>query len=450
MAVPAGRALGDSLWPDVAHFAPKELLAALEQAAAGADAAARVGEGSLAALREAGYPGLPVPAQFCGAGGSLAECCAVQRLIAMADPGLAVAVNMHLFSVGLMVEHWRRRTDVSWLLLEAIARQNRLLASAFAEPNLAGSVVRSTLRAVPVDGGWRVSGVKSPCSLAAEADLVCLQLQTDPAYGPEELLVALLPTNAPGLSVERTWDTLGMRGSASDTLRLTDCVIPDELVFYRSPVGGDNDDVVAAGIIWFCLTTTASYLGVAQSVLDEARELMGRVRVAHLDASRAESPSFQGVVGDQVGALLTLGAAVVGLAGAMDAGADPERLLPAAIAVKQHSVAMVPAAVAAVAESCGGVAYSRASRLTRLWRDAQAIHFHPPTRFASRQYLGRLSLGVPAFLDLDEAAPALRASRGGGARPDDRSRVAPAVTLDAVPSRSGGLPDEDRNEEGFR
>jgi len=414
MAVPSGRATGDALWPDVSRFISADLLAVLAKAAPGADEAAAASDASLAALREAGFPGLPVPAQFGGGAATLLEACAVQRLLATADPGLAIAVNMHIFSVGLMVEHWRRRTDVSWLLLEAIATQNRLLASAFAEPNLAGSVVRSTLRATAVTGGWQVTGMKTPCSLAAEADLVCLQLQSDPADGPEELLVALLPTNAPGLSVQRTWDTLGMRGSASNTLRLTDCFVPEELVFYRGPVGGEGDDVVAAGIVWFCLTATAVYLGIGQAAVEVAGELMGRMRLAHLDASRAELPSYQGVVGDQVGRLLTLAAATVAVAGAMDAGVAPESLLPTALALKQHSIGVVPAAVAALAEGSGGLAYARSQRLERLWRDAQAIHFHPPTRFASRQYLGRLGLGLPATLDLDESAPKLRARRADG------------------------------------
>lgn len=404
MAVPAGRAVGETLWPDVTRFITADLLAVLAKAAPAADESGEVSAEGLTALRDAGYPGLPVPEQFGGAGASLRDCCAVQRLIATADPGLAVGLNMHLFSVGLMVEHWRRRTDVSWLLLEAIATQNRLLASAFAEPNLAGSVVRSTLRASQAPGGWRVSGVKSPCSLVAQADLVCLQVQTEPAAGPEELLVALLPTTAPGMSVQRTWNTLGMRGSASHTLRLTDCFIPEKLVFYRSPVGGEDDDVVAAGLVWFCLTATSVYLGVAQAAIDDAREAMRHTRVAHLDTVRAELPSYQGEVGDQVGPLLTLAAAVQAIAAAMDSGDAPERLLPMALAAKQHSIAVVPMALAALNESCGGQAYARSKRLERLWRDAQAIHFHPPTRFASRQYLGKLALGLPAQLDLDESA----------------------------------------------
>jgi alkylation response protein AidB-like acyl-CoA dehydrogenase len=399
-----------ALWPDVSEFLPDDTIATVAAAAAAADRAGRPDDAVLAALRAVHWPGLPVPPQFGGSGAGLQQCCAAQRRLAAADPALAIAVNMHLFSVGLMVEHWRRREDVSWMLLEAIATQDRLVASAFAEPGLGGSVVRSTLRARREPKGWRLSGRKAPCSLAGEADLICLQAQSDPADGPEELLVILLPRIAEGLGVERTWDTLGMRGSASDTLVLDSCQIPDDLVFYTGPVGAD-DDVVAAGVIWFALTSVAAYLGLARAAVELAATIMGRSQISHLQASRAELPSFQAVIGDQLARLLTVEAACSGLAAQMDAGADPEELLAPALALKHHAAEVIPVVVGALAEACGGIAFSRRVALERLWRDAQAIRFHPPTSMATRQYLGRKGLGVPAFLDLDETAPRLSATR---------------------------------------
>jgi alkylation response protein AidB-like acyl-CoA dehydrogenase len=409
----------DVLWPDTAELLPAGALADIAAAAQESDRTGRPSMAGIAALRAANWPGLAVPKEFSGMGAGLLECCAAQRELAAADPGLAIAANMHLFSVGLMVEHWRRRADTAWLLMEAIATQNRLLASAFAEPQLGGSVVRSTLRARRDGKGWRVSGTKAPCSLAAEADLVCLQLQSEPSVdAPDELLVAMLPTTAPGLLVRETWDAMGMRGSASNTIVLQDCFIPDDLVFYRAPVETDLDDVVAAGVVWFCLTSTAVYAGLAESALAIGRSLQHRLRIRHLDAVRAELPSYQAVVGDAVSDLLTIEAACAGLAARMDAGADPRDLLPAALAVKQRSVDAIPAVVDRVAEACGGVAYARSAGLERLWRDCQAIRFHPPTRPAARQFLGRTALGLTADLDLDESSPALRKSGTGNRRSD--------------------------------
>lgn len=399
--------LFDPLWPSVAGALPPDLLAAIAAAAPEADSTGRLAEGSLELLRDSHWPGLAVPEQFGGRGAGLVECCAVQRALAAADAGLAVAVNMHLFSIGLMVEHWRRRTDVSWLLMEAIATQDRFLASAFAEPNLGGSVTRSIMRATKKPKSWVVSGRKTPCSLAGYADLVCLQVQTEQsANEPAEVLVALLPMTAPGLSVERTWDTLGMRGSASDTILLDDCEIPEELVFYRAPAGQEDDDIVAAGLVWFVLTATATYLGVAEAALAAAVPMLHKSKISHLGSSRAGLPSYQALVGQQVASLLALEAACSGLAAQMDAGADPNDVLPATLAVKQQSIDVIPAVVADIAETCGGLAYSQRSSLSRHWRDVQGVRFHPPVPPAARQFLGRRALGLRASLDLDESAAA--------------------------------------------
>jgi alkylation response protein AidB-like acyl-CoA dehydrogenase len=396
------------LWPDVSAHLPAELLAEVESAAAQADLAGELAKDSLERLRAKGWTGLPVPVEFGGAGIGVLESCAVQRALGAADPGLAIALTMHISSVGLMAEHWRRNKDAAWLLMEAIATQNRVLASAFAEPNLGGSVSRSTLRARRVAGGWTVSGRKTPCSLSGLADLVLLHMQT--ADEPAEILDAVLPTSTRGISVQHTWNTLGMRASASNTFVFDEVFVPDLLMFHRAPVGDEDDDLVAAGVIWFCLTSTAVYLGLAEAALAEAAALLGTLRIAHLGSSRAELPSYQGSVGEQVAALANLEAACSGLARQLDDGHDPKALLAPALAVKQQTIRVVPAAVATLMETCGGRAYGRDTKLERLWRDAQAVRFHPPSSFATNQYLGRRSLGLPAGLDLDEAAPGLRAT----------------------------------------
>jgi alkylation response protein AidB-like acyl-CoA dehydrogenase len=403
------RATLAAIWPDVTHLVPPELLADIASGAAEADAQGRPNGEGLDRLKAIGWPGMPVPEKLQGSGASLAQCCALQRALGGADPALAIALNMHLFSVGLMVEHWRRRADVSWLLLEAIASQGRVVASAFAEPHLGGSVSRSTLRARRSPGGYTVSGLKRPCSLAAEADLVCFQMQVE---GDDDVLVALLPTNAPGLSVEPSWDAMGMRGSGSDTIRFDDCLVPDELIYYRAPAGHDDDEILAAGVVWFSLTSTACYLGLAEAALEVSRSALSRSRVSHLGTSRDRLPSYQGAIGDQIASLLTLEAACASLAALMGQGGSPQALLPMCLSVKQRAMDVVPETVAAAIESCGGMAYSRSLPMERLWRDAQAIRFHPPTRASTRQYLGRVALGLQANLDLDEAAPRLESASG--------------------------------------
>ncbi|MFE8945380.1 acyl-CoA dehydrogenase family protein [Streptomyces sp. NPDC007856] len=392
----------DAPWPDTEHLLPERVTAQLAALAEENDASGRLADRSIELLRENGYFGAPVPKDFEGGGASVTECCALQRRIGAADPALAIAVNMHLFSVGVVVEHWRRERDESWLLLEAIASQNRIVASAFAEPGLNGSLTRSNTTARRVGDNWITNGVKVPCSLAERSDLLCLQM-VDEAGGPESLLVALVVNGSPGVDVERTWNTLGMRASESDTVRFTDCEIPDDMVFHRSEPGSLGDEVFAAGLGWFCATATACYLGVVAGAVDQARTALARSRISHLDAARAELPSFQSALGDIVSSVLPLEAATAGLARQLDEHrTDPRSLVPAMLALKDQAAQTAVRAVEQAAELVGVASYSATGPASRLVRDVQAARFHPPTRFATRQLLGRWALGLPWSFELAE------------------------------------------------
>lgn len=411
--------LVDGIWPNVEQLFPSSAADEIADHAVAADRAGQMSDRGLEVLRRIGWLGLAVPKRFGGLGAGWRECLAVQRRLGAADPGLAIACAMHLGSVGVWAEHYARHEDMTWTLMKAVATQGLIVASAMAEPNLGGSFNRSTLRAKRVSEGWDVSGRKSPLSFASRADLIALQFQTEPtAEEPSKLLAALVPRKLPGISVESTWDAMGMRGAGADTLVLDRCVIPHGHVMYQGLPGGESQlpgesryDDVAPGIIWFSLVLTASYLGVVEAALDTTRGLLARVRIDHLDASRSELPSFQSAVGRQIGALLTLELACSALARSMERKESPQLLLAPALAVKQHAVEVVPEVLGAFIECCGGVAYTRLSPLERFWRDAQAIRFHPPTPGPVAQFLGRRALGVPATLDLDEAWLSLRSKR---------------------------------------
>src|SRR3982074_3930588 len=55
-------------------------------------------------LRKAKYLLLPLPAEFGGAGMTLAEVCREQRRLAYYAPATALAVNMHLYWVGIAAD----------------------------------------------------------------------------------------------------------------------------------------------------------------------------------------------------------------------------------------------------------------------------------------------------------------------------------------------------------
>lgn len=223
------------------------------------------------------------------------------------------------------------------------------------------------------------------------------------------LLLALVPTAADGVSVKRTAGLLGMRASESDTLIVEGCVIPDDLVFHRCAPGFDPDDVFSMGLVWFCVTTVATYLGALSSAVNLAAEQMRNSSVSHLGVPRSHLPSYQALLGDAATTLLTLELACSGIAALADAReVDPKVLLDSAMALKSHAARAIPAAMECLIDASGVAGYRQDHPLSRMWRDIQAIRHHPPTPVATRQMLGRAAAGMPYTFELAERAVDLR------------------------------------------
>jgi len=101
------------------HVLTEEHLARFAYRAAAYDRENRFFEEDFEELRTAKYLLLPVPPEFGGAGMTLAEVCREQRRLAYYAPATALAVNMHLFWVGVAADLWRRGDlSLEWILRE--------------------------------------------------------------------------------------------------------------------------------------------------------------------------------------------------------------------------------------------------------------------------------------------------------------------------------------------
>lgn len=394
----------DTIWEDISCFIPSQTLELIGAAASIADIEGKIHQTSIDSLKACGYLKLAIPTQFEGLGANILQCCSVQRRIAEMDPALAIALNMHLFSVGVLYEHWKVHRDRSWVLLEAIATQNRIVASAFAEPGLNGSLLRSNCKGIKIKGGYVVTGMKSPCSLLRRSDLICMQFESD-QEDIKLLHIALIPTSANGVRIETTWDSLGMRSSESDTLFLDECFIPDDLIFHNCTPGYDEDPVFIAGLSWFSLTATAVYLGVSKRAISTAKLVLHKSKITYLCQSRSSLSLYQSTFGELVIAFLNLESSCVNVARMFNEDSRNRMdLLPFALSVKDTAIEVCTKIVAESMELCGGGAYRTKDILSRLLRDVQAIRFHPPTRLASRQIIGKWALGFQFSYELYDSS----------------------------------------------
>ncbi|HWG85912.1 MAG TPA: acyl-CoA dehydrogenase family protein, partial [Deinococcales bacterium] len=182
-----------------------------------ADAARHDAENSFVAenypvLRESGLLSALVPEELGGGGATHAEVASVIRELAQHCPATALALSMHQHLLAAAV--WRyRRGQPGEALLRRVAAENLVLVSTGA-----GDWLSSSGQAERVEGGFRVTARKGFASGCEAGDLLLTSAPyLDPSDGPTVLHFAV-PLSAPGVSIERDWMTLGMRGTGSHTV----------------------------------------------------------------------------------------------------------------------------------------------------------------------------------------------------------------------------------------
>lgn len=318
-------------------------------------------------FRESGGPGLLAPTAFQGRGATALETLRVQRALGSRSPSLAVATTMHHFSMATLVGLSDSGEGLEWMLVQGVASENRLMASGFAEGRSGTGILSPSMSATVTPEGVRITGVKRPCSLARSMDLLTASVMVPCEEGEgEELAVALVPAESEGLSVSGFWSSTFLAGAESDQVTLDNVLVPKELlVRTASPAGARLDEVQTAGLVWFELLMTGSYLGAASALVERVL-LNDRVP----DAERVR------LLVEIEGAT----AAVEGLARRVDEGAPDESALAdslyARYTVQDALARIVPRSV----ELLGGLNFMTSDEVGYLAACANGLALHPPSR----------------------------------------------------------------------
>lgn len=334
-----------------------------------------------ARMKETGYLSAPVPAELGGLGAGLADMARAQQALARGCGSTALAVNMHLFQVGTTADAWRNKMPVE-ALLKRIVDEGIVISSNGAESIVAGDWTTPTT-AERRDGEYVVNGRKFFCSQAPGMDILRF-IARDTETG--ELLIIGASAKAAGLKVVETWDTTGMRATASHDIVIEDLHVPETAVGARLPVGAPSRTPAIANVgRWFLILASSVYLGIAEEARAEAyKAIGGGINSAHRDDVLTNM-----LIGQMEAEFLTARSIRDQAALELDSPpSDPQAGLALAILCKEtvtsHAIATVEKAV----EIAGGRAYFRKSPLERLARDVRAARFHPPASPVSFQMAG--------------------------------------------------------------
>jgi alkylation response protein AidB-like acyl-CoA dehydrogenase len=334
-----------------------------------------------ARMRETGYLRAPVPVELGGLGAGLADMARAQQALARGCGSTALAVNMHLFQVGTTVDAWRNKMPVE-PLLKRIVDEGVVIASNGAEAIVAGEWTTATT-AEKRDGEYIVNGRKFFCSQAPGMDIIrffARDTETD------ELLIIGASAKATGVKVVETWDTTGMRATASHDILIDDLHVPETAVGARLPAGMPARTPALANVgRWFLILASSVYLGIAEEARAEAYKAIG----GGINSANRDDVLTNVLIGQMEAEFLTARSIRDQAAMELDSPpSDPQAGLALAILCKEtvtsHAIATVEKAV----EIAGGRAYFRKSPLERLARDVRAAKFHPPASPVSFQMAG--------------------------------------------------------------
>jgi len=335
-------------------------------------------------LGEMGLMGIIIPAEFGGAGMSYRHYVAILEELGAVEGGLALTVAAHN---SLCTNHIYMfgSEDVRRAWVPRLASGKIIGAWGLTEPE-AGSDAGATKTTAARDGkGWVLNGTKNFITHAGVGGVAVIIARTRPGTDPRGISAFLVPLDAPGVTVGKHEDKVGMRISDTASLVFEDCRVGEDALLGREGDGFIQAmEILEGGRI----SIAALSVGIARGALDAAvayakqRRQFGRV-IAAFQAIRFKLADMATQV--QAARLLTEHAA-----DEKDAGrkttliSSQAKLYAAEVAVKVAEEAI---------QIHGGYGYCKDYPVEKFWRDAKLCTIGEGTSEIQRLVIARELIG---------------------------------------------------------
>ncbi len=229
------------------------------------DEAAKLDPALLPRLFDIGVMGIEVPERFGGGGGTFFHSVLVVEELSRVDPAVGVLVDVQNTLVINALLRWandeQQRTWLPRLASDTIG------AYALSEAASGSDAFALTTRATRDGDGYRLDGRKLWITNGAEAALFIVFATVDPSAGYRGITAFLVPRDAPGFTIGKKEDKLGIRASSTCELVFESCHVPAAHVLgevgkgYKVAIETLNEGRIGIG---------AQMLGLAEGALDHA------------------------------------------------------------------------------------------------------------------------------------------------------------------------------------
>ena len=345
--------------------------------------------GEKALLRDHGLLVLSVPQELGGTGADWPDILATVRRIATVDSSLAHLLAFQHLQLSGVLAYGSAEQQARWL---GDTVRDHLWWGNTANP------ADPRLRATESNGGLLLNGIKGFCSGTRGSQ----RLLTTAIHEPTgQMLIAVLPTETPGITIHDDWDPIGQRQTDSTSVSFDNVPLAWSDVLHRP--GAPSSPFRSLRGLLAQLILVNLYTGLAQGALSEARQYTlneARPWAASGVARAADDPytvhRYAEMHLTTTAAAALADSAAQQLQQAWEQGEDlqHEERGQVALASAEAKVLAHRAALSVgegVFDVCGARSARAAQGLDRFWRNARTHTLHDPIDYKLRD-IGRYAL----------------------------------------------------------
>ena len=210
-----------------------------------------------------GVMGIEVPETFGGGGASFFHAVLAVEALSRVDPSIGVLVDVQNTLVVNALARWGS-DDIKRRYLPKLASAT-IGAYCLSEAGSGSDAFALQTRAVEVADGYRLTGRKLWITNGNEADVFLVFANLNPDVGYRGITAFIVERGAPGFTVGKKEDKLGIRASSTCELLFEQCVVARDNVLgevgkgYKVAIETLNEGRIGIG---------AQMIGVAQGALD--------------------------------------------------------------------------------------------------------------------------------------------------------------------------------------
>jgi alkylation response protein AidB-like acyl-CoA dehydrogenase len=330
-----------------------------------------------------GVMGIGIPEAHGGADATFFHAVLAIEALSRVDPSVAVLVDVHNTLVVSALTRWGS-TDIQGRYLPRLAA-GTVGAYALSEAGSGSDAFALAMRATETADGFVLNGRKLWITNGAEAGVFIVFATVNPDAGYRGITAFIVERDAPGFTVGRKEDKLGIRASSTCELLLDNCQVPRANVLgeigkgYKVAIETLNEGRIGIG---------AQMVGLAQGALDHAIHYVKERK--QFGKAIAEFQAVQFQIARMATELEAARLTVYNAARLRDAG---EPFLKEAAMCKLFSSEVAERVTSLAVNLYGGYGFVKDYPVEKLYRDAKIGQIYEGTSNLQLQTIAKQVLG---------------------------------------------------------